>query len=58
MLGEQPPCGNDRNAIHHLGMQVVGIDELYARMKAAGLHLPNPIRRLGGGSGNFMPGSI
>lgn len=37
-------------------MQVVGIDELYGRMKAAGLHIPNPIRKLGDG-GYFMLGA-
>ncbi|PZQ65099.1 MAG: VOC family protein [Phenylobacterium zucineum] len=53
---EQPPRGLGRNAMHHLGMQVVGIRELYDRMKAAGLHIPNPIRELSGGGGYFMLG--
>ena len=53
---EQPPRELARNAIHHLGMQVVGIEELYDRMKAAGLHIPNPIRKLEGGGGYFMLG--
>jgi catechol 2,3-dioxygenase-like lactoylglutathione lyase family enzyme len=52
-LYEQPPRDLGRNAVHHLGFQVVGLAELYARMKAAGLHLPNPIREVGGG-GYFM----
>jgi len=56
-LYEQPPRDLGRNAIHHLGMQVVGIGELYDRMKAAGLHIPNPIRALGGGGGYFMLGA-
>jgi hypothetical protein len=34
-----------------------GIEELYERMKAAGLHIPNPIRKLGGGGGYFMLGA-
>lgn len=52
-LYEQAPRDLGRNAVHHLGMQVVGLHELYGRMKAAGLHLPNPIRESGGG-GYFM----
>jgi predicted enzyme related to lactoylglutathione lyase len=56
-LYEQPPRDLGKNAIHHLGMQVVGIHELYDRMKAAGLHVPNPIRALGGGGGYFMLGA-
>lgn len=56
-LYDQPPRGEGKNAIHHLGMQVVGLRELYDRMKAAGLHIPNPIRELGGGGGYFMLGA-
>lgn len=55
-LYEQPPREMARNAVHHLGMQVVGIDELYGRMKRAELHIPNPIRKLEGGGGYFMLG--
>ena len=44
---DQPPKGLGKNAVHHLGMQVVGLDELYNRMKDEGLNLPNPIRRFG-----------
>ena len=44
---EQPPKALNKNAVHHLGMQVVGLDELYTRMKKEGLNLPNPIRRFG-----------
>jgi catechol 2,3-dioxygenase-like lactoylglutathione lyase family enzyme len=51
-LYDQAPRGDGRNAVHHLGMQVVGLDELHDRMVAAGL-VPNPIRR-SGGSGYFM----
>lgn len=32
-------------------MQVVGIDEIHDRMKAAGLHIPNAIRRFDAGGG-------
>lgn len=53
---EQQPRGLGKNAIHHLGMQVVGIHDLYERMCAAGLHVPNPVRELGGG-GYFMLGA-
>lgn len=52
-LYDQPPRDLGRNAVHHLGFQVVGIDELYGRMKAAGVDLPNPIKR-SGGSAYFM----
>lgn len=55
-LYEQPPRERRRNAIHHIGMQVVGIEELYNRMTGAGLHIPNPIRKLPGGGGYFMLG--
>ena len=50
---EQAPRDLGRNAFHHLGMQVVGLPDLYERMQAAGLHLPKPIRESGGG-GYFM----
>ena len=56
-LYDQQPRGEGRNAVHHLGMQVVGLEELYARMKAAGLHVPNPIRRFDDGGGYFMLGA-
>lgn len=56
-LYDQPPRDRGRNAIHHLGMQVVGIDDVYDRMKVAGLQIPNPIRRLDGGGGYFMLGA-
>lgn len=49
---EQPPREKGRNAVHHLGMQIVGLDELHGRMLAAGL-APNPVRRADG-SAYFM----
>lgn len=52
-LYEQEPRDLGRNAIHHLGFQVVGLQDLYDRMKAAGVHLPNPVRESFGG-GYFM----
>ena len=52
-LYEQPPRDLGQNAFHHLGMQVVGLRELYDRMQAAGVSLPNPIREHDGG-GYFM----
>lgn len=55
-LYDQPPRGLGRNVVHHIGMQVVGLAELYERMIAANLHIPNPIRDLGGGGGYFMLG--
>ena len=51
-LYEQPPRDLGRNAIHHLGMQVVGLGELHARMQVAGLS-PSPLRAQSGG-GYFM----
>ena len=48
-LYDQPPRDIGKNAIHHLGMQVVGLAELYERMMAAGLNIPNPIGILGAG---------
>lgn len=50
---EQSPRDLGRNAVHHLGMQVVGLHDIYARMKAAGIDLPNPVRENSGG-GYFM----
>lgn len=52
-LYEQPPRDLGRNAMHHLGMQVVGLRDLYDRMKAGGVELPNPVREHFGG-GYFM----
>lgn len=52
-LYDQPPRDLGRNAVHHLGFQVVGLRDLYERMQAAGLPLPNPIREHQGG-GYFM----
>lgn len=52
-LYDQLPRDLGRNAVHHLGMQVVGLQDLYDRMKAAGVALPNPIREHSGG-GYFM----
>jgi catechol 2,3-dioxygenase-like lactoylglutathione lyase family enzyme len=52
-LYEQPPRDLGANAVHHLGFQVVGLHDLYERMKAAGVYLPNPIRESFGG-GYFM----
>lgn len=52
-LYDQPPRDLGRNAVHHLGMQVVGLRDLYDRMKAAGVDLPNPVREHSGG-GYFM----
>ncbi|WP_375691208.1 VOC family protein [Pseudooceanicola sp. LIPI14-2-Ac024] len=52
-LYDQPPRELGRNAVHHLGFQVVGIDDLYQRMKEGGVDLPNPIKR-SGGSAYFM----
>ena len=56
-LYDQPPRDRGKNAIHHLGMQVVGLADLYQRMKAADLHVPNPIRHFEGGGGYFMLGA-
>lgn len=50
---EQPPHDHGCNAISRLGSQVAALDDLYARMAAAGLHMGKPIRD-GGGSRYFM----
>src|SRR5574338_1402915 len=50
---EQPPHEHGRSAVHHLGIQVVGLEDLYARMEAAGLDMGKPIRD-SGGSRYFM----
>lgn len=52
-LYEKPPRGRGLNAIHHLGMQVVGLREFYERMKAAGLCERSELREIDGG-GYFM----
>ncbi|WP_066735973.1 VOC family protein [Cupriavidus sp. D384] len=44
----QAPREKGRNAIHHLGMQVVGLQELYERMKNGGVVFRNPIRHADG----------
>jgi len=46
----QSARGQGRNAIHHLGMQVVGLPELYERMQADGIVFRNPIREADGSS--------
>jgi predicted enzyme related to lactoylglutathione lyase len=43
-LYEQAPRELGRNAVHHLGMQVIGLRDVYERMKDAGIELPNPIQ--------------
>jgi len=53
-LYDQPPRGHGRNAVHHLGMQVVGIDGFYEELRAAGVPLRNPVRHSEGGGGYFM----
>lgn len=50
---EQPPRDRGRNAVHHLGFQVVGRQDRYDRMTAEGLDLRKPIRSRGG-SNYFM----
>lgn len=50
---DQAPRDFGRNAIHHIGIQVVGLADLYERMARAGLPLRNSIRPSDGG-GYFM----
>lgn len=52
-LYEKDIDATPRNAFHHLGIQVVGLEDLYNRMKSGGITLPNPIRPVDGG-GYFM----
>ncbi|MFQ1062509.1 VOC family protein [Bordetella trematum] len=42
---EQPPRAAGRNAFHHLGIQVGGLDALYERMRAGGVVLPQAVKR-------------
>lgn len=53
---DQPPRELGRNAIHHIGIQVVGLQDQYDRMRAGGVALPHPIRWMGepGSGGYFM----
>lgn len=55
-LYDQAPRELGRNAIHHIGIQVVGLQEQYDRMQAGGVELPHPIRWMGaaGDGGYFM----
>ncbi|WP_066736001.1 VOC family protein [Cupriavidus sp. D384] len=52
-LYEKPVDTSKRNAVHHLGFQVVGLQDLHDRMKSAGLHIPSGVRSSHGG-GYFM----
>ena len=49
---DQAPRDFGRNAIHHIGIQVVGLQQQYDRMQAGGVALPNPIRWMGDASGS------
>jgi catechol 2,3-dioxygenase-like lactoylglutathione lyase family enzyme len=49
-LYDQRPRGQDRNALHHVGIRVEDLARLVAGMEAAGLEFPNPIREFGGWS--------
>lgn len=53
---DQPPRELARNAIHHIGIQVVGLQQQYERMLAGGVTLPNAIRWTdhAGDGGYFM----
>jgi catechol 2,3-dioxygenase-like lactoylglutathione lyase family enzyme len=51
--GQPPRDAHRSGGIHHIGIQVAGLRDLYERMKAGGVRLPNPIRAMGGG-GYFM----
>ena len=50
---EQQPRDLGRNAVHHLGIQVVGLEDLYDRMGNAGIELRKPIQD-SNGSKYFM----
>lgn len=52
-LYEKPPRGQGPNAVHHLGIQVVGLRDFYERMKAAGLCERSELREYDG-AGYFM----
>lgn len=41
----QPPRDHGRNAVHHLGIRVRGLEALVARMRDGGVNLKGAIRR-------------
>lgn len=41
----QPPRDHGRNAVHHLGIRVRGLEALVARMRDGGVNLEGAIRR-------------
>lgn len=54
-LYDQPPKDTGRGSVHHLGFQVVGLEDLHRRMTEAGLDMgPNPNIREANGSKYFM----
>jgi catechol 2,3-dioxygenase-like lactoylglutathione lyase family enzyme len=50
---DQEPRDLGKNAVHHLGVEVVGLEDLYSRMQEAGLDVGKPIR-VTNGSKYFM----
>ena len=49
-LYDQQPRGLDFNAIHHLGIRVLNIDEAVLRMRDNGVNFRNSVRRFEGWS--------
>jgi|SRR5699024_4282461 len=47
---DQPPRGSGKNAFHHLGIQVEGVDELYERMRKDNFPLRQPVKRSADGA--------
>ena len=44
---DQPPRGQGRNAIHHLGIKVAHLKEVWQHLQSAGLTSPNGLRENG-----------
>ena len=47
---DQPPRGNGKNAVHHLGFQIDDLDALYKRMEEGGFPLRQPVKRSADGA--------
>lgn len=44
---DQPPRDSGRGAIHHLGIRVAGLREMWRRLQAEGITSPNGLREEG-----------
>ncbi len=44
----QPPRGNGRNAVHHLGVKVAHLKKIWQHLQSAGVASPHGLREHGG----------